>query len=341
MTEDNQTPDESVKANEEAETVTESDAPEATANADAAEVETATAKQEPAPAPKKAQAPPTGAQETFVYWPVEKDHGSVSRMLTRKGDAVDMSVERAGMGKAFMNLILLVLIFGVTGAGVVQYQYEASDKTLERKRLKRQALEEGHLRLQQKKQKSYGILRVESTPDRAAVRLQISDHSGNTSDIDLNKGDKPASATDAALAAANEAKGMKQSKLTPMNIMNLDISKVYTITVEREGYLTDSFVVGGKHIWTKDGGSGEYKFVKNVEMFAAPCEYWFLYDAEKREEVQFPLNGPCEKHYADATKRQIAVTECTCKMAVPGAEGADEEGKKDGAPGKVKVVPAK
>ena len=171
------------------------------------------------------------------------------------------------------------------------------------------------------------------------------DKKGLASEIDLGKGDAPKNAAGGAVAVANAAKGVKQPKLTPMNIMNLDISKIYVISVEKEGYEPDSFVVGGKHIWTKDGGSGEYKFVKNVEMFAAPCEYWFLYDAEKREEVRYPQNGGCEKHYAEATKRQVAVTECTCKAITPGSEGESEEGKdgKDKAgsvPGKVKVVPA-
>jgi hypothetical protein len=343
MTEDNQSPETNGNSNNEA-SAQNGSAPSDGRSGDATQVagssrDNVDTSATIAGAPKKV---PEAVKEA---WRVEKDHGSITRLLTRKGDAVDMSFARGGLGRAFLNLILLVLIFGITGAGIVQYQYEASDTTLERKRLKRQALEEGHLRHQQKKQKSYGILRVESTPDRALVRLQVIDKKGMTSDIDLGKGDAPKSAAGGAIAAANAAKGVKQPKLTPMNIMNLDISKIYVISVEKEGYLPDSFVVGGKHIWIKDSGSGEYKFVKNVEMYAAPCEYWFLYDAEKREEVRYPQNGECEKHYSQATKRQVAVTECTCKAIVPGSEeaeaGKDGEKKAGSVPVKVKVVPAK
>jgi len=382
MTEDNQNPDatekvdsESVESGAEAETQTvplpELEAADATDVDNEVEVieaaeevadepsetpaqpeppQAATPPEPPAPAaPPAVQSDQSG--DAHTHWPVEKDHGSVTRMLTGGDENVDMSYARRGMGRAFLNFLLLLLIFGVTGAGMWRYQYEASDTTLERKRLKREGQEEGHLRLQQKKQKKYGVLRVESTPDRALVRLQVIDHSGKSTDIALDKNDNPESAGTAAVAAAEKAKGVRQPKLTPMNIMNLDISKIYVITVEKEGYETDSFVVGGKHIWTKDATSGEYKFVKNAELFAAPCEYWFLYDAEKREEVRYPFNGECEKHYADATKRQVAVTECTCKAIVPGEEGKEgEEGegadkdatKKTGAvPGKVKVVPVK
>ena len=263
--------------------------------------------------------------ETFEYWPVEKDHGSVTRMLTRPSDDIDLSDASGGRGRAFVNLVLLVLLVGVTGIGMVQYDYEASDLTLERKRLKRVALEENHTRLQAKKQKSYGVLRVESTPDRASVTMRVMDASGAASEVDLNQGETK-SAGEAAIAAASKANGIKQPRLTPMNILNLDISKVYMITVEREGYLPYSYVVGGKHIWTKDGTSGEYKFVKNAELFAAPCEYWFLYDAEQKEELQFPENGPCEKHYQEASKRQVAVTECACKRIPPGQEAKPAEG---------------
>ena len=316
--------------NEGAETTTDA-ADESVENAEQATVESQGASEESSSAiesqPSEAATAKSDEPETFVYWPVEKDHGSVTRMLTRQGDDVDLSGAGGGMGRALLNLILVTLIAGVTGVGIVQYEYEASDKTLERKSLKRQALEEGHLRLQQKKQKSYGILRVESTPDRASVRMQVMDVGGAASDVDLNQGEEK-TAGEAAVAATQKKNGIKQPKLTPMNIMNLDISKVYMITVEREGYLPYSYVVGGKHIWTKDGSSGEYKFVKNVELFAAPCEYWFLYDAEKKEELQFPENGPCEKHYTEATKRQVAVTECTCKMLAPGQEKADSEDKK-------------
>ena len=135
--------------------------------------------------------------------------------------------------------------------------------------------------------------------------MRVMDASGAASEVDLNQGETK-SAGEAAVAAASKANGIKQPRLTPMNILNLDISKVYMITVEREGYLPYSYVVGGKHIWTKDGTSGEYKFVKNAELFAAPCEYWFLYDRNKRKSFN-SRNGPCEKHYQEASKRRVAV----------------------------------
>ena len=104
-----------------------------------------------------------------------------------------------------MNLVLLVLLVGVTGVGMVQYDYEASDPTLERKRLKRVALEENHTRLQAKKQRATAYYE-ESTPDRATVTMRVMDASGAASEVDLNQGETK-SAGEAAVAAASKANG--------------------------------------------------------------------------------------------------------------------------------------
>ena len=87
--------------------------------------------------------------------------------------------------------------------------------------------------------------------------------------------------------------------------------------VEKDGYEPFEFAVA-EHLWTKDPTSGEYKFFKMIELTPINCEYWFLYDAKKRREMQFKEKGECLTYHDQAVSQQASVTECTCKIPPEG-----------------------
>ena len=88
-----------------------------------------------------------------------------------------------------------------------------------------------------------------------------------------------------------------------MSLMGTDISSLHVITAKMDGFEDESFVVGGEHIWEKDPGSGEYKFYKQVKLFASNCASWWLYDVSLAEEKHWTTNGECVAHYTEARKK--------------------------------------
>ena len=194
MSEDNQKQDETTENNSEA---SQSEAPETAAVsaaddtiADPAQVaeagvadETFTgdetndvvdtaASAEPPKAPPPAPAV-SNSDDMTPLWRVEKDHGSVTRLLTRQADDVDLSVEKASGGRAVFNLVLVLLILGVTGYSVKLYQYHSAESTLDRKRQVNEALEEVDLRTQQKSMPKFGNMRIESTEQYSDLEIVI------------------------------------------------------------------------------------------------------------------------------------------------------------------------
>lgn len=312
------------------------------------------------PKDEGAPEPPDYDRVAARLWPVEDDHGSVTRMLTqaadREVDLADAADEATSSGSNALNLVLLVLIIAAVGVGVWQLREVSSEETLKAKAAERAALEEQHLQEQLAKQKKYGVMRIESEPPQAVVikdgeKLVASVAAAATPPeegetpaapaapdgkageakpadgkaapdgkaADGKTAEKPADekAGDATAAAPAAGATTQLVGMTPMNIMNLDIAQTYTIRLEKEGYEPFEFSVG-QHLWTKDPNTGEYKFFKSVEMTPINCEYYFLYDAKKRREVQFKDKAECLTHYDEAIAQQVSVTECVCKIPPEG-----------------------
>lgn len=296
------------------------------------------------------------------YWPVEDDHGSITRLLTQAADReVDIDAlddhHAVGGGSNAMNLVLLVLIIAATGVGIWQLVRVSSPEALAAKSEARKALEEAHLAEQLAKQKKYGVLRIESEPPQAVVikdgEKLIAEVAAATAPpedgapADGKAGEAPADGKaapekpadgkatpekpadgktaeqpadgKAGEAPADPAAAGDTTKvgMTPMNIMNLDISQTYTIRLEKDGYEPFEFSVA-EHLWTKDPTTGEFKFFKAVEMTPINCEYWFLYNAKKRREVKFEQKADCFTHYEESLSQQVSVTECVCKIPPEG-----------------------
>jgi hypothetical protein len=227
----------------------------------------------------------------FVAWPVESDHGSVTRMLTGSANAPQVDIEDEGaLGRQGLSGFLLLLLLAAMGVGIWQLQLVSSPEALASKRAERERMEEEHLKKQLDQQKKYGLLRIESVPPQAVV---------------IKDGEK--------IVTTSEETGQEITGMTPMNIMNLDISQPYKLKLEKPGWEPFEFGVG-EHLWTKDSVTGEYKLFKMVEMTPINCEYWFLYDAKKKRELKFDDKTACLEHHDDAVAKQVSVTECTCKI---------------------------
>lgn len=298
----------------------------------------------------------------YRYWPVEDDHGSITRLLTTAADReVDLHVdgedEAIGGGSTTMNLVLIVLIIGAMAGGIFQLVRVASPEALAAKKQAREEAEALFLEEQLAKQKKYGVLRIESNPPQAVVikdgeKLvaelgaapapeapadekpadgapadgKAAPADGKAAPADGKAAEAPAAPADvkAAEAPAAPAEGSTaRVGMTPMNIMNLDIAKPYSIRLEKDGYEPFEFNVA-EHLWTKDPNSGEYKFFKMVEMTPINCEYWFLYNAKKRREMKFEQKADCFTHYEESIAQQVSVTECVCKIP---PEGVNPENK--------------
>lgn len=249
-----------------------------------------------------------GLRREFRAWPVEKDHGSARDVLLGKGagKVVDTGDDDFGKSRNGLNLFLFALLIGVAVAGVWQLIRVSSQEALDAKRLAREAAEKAHLDEQLKLQKKYGILRIETNPPQAAVFKDGQQLIGKT------------------------AAGEDKPSLTPMNMMDLDISQSFKIEVKLDGYDPFDFSVA-PHLWTKDTGSGEYKFIKMIDLTPNICEYWFLYDAKKRKELKFDDKVGCMEHFDTAVSQQVSVTECTCKIPPEGWKPPEKKDDKKGA----------
>ncbi|MCA9545862.1 MAG: hypothetical protein KC613_15770 [Myxococcales bacterium] len=246
-------------------------------------------------------------QAEFLAWPVDKDHDSAASFLRGDGAGDPSKVvleeedEARGKGGA-LNFILMILIIAAGVGGVIYFRSVSSPEALAAKKAEREAIEQAHLEEQLAKQKKYGVLRIESNPAQATV---------------FKDGEK--------IVSKSEATGEEVIGKTPMNLMDLDISVPVKIRLEAEGYAPYDFAVA-EHLWTKDAATGEYKYFTLVEMTPNVCEYWFLYDAKKKRELQFPDDeketgkSKCTTYYDEAAKGGTAVTECTCKIPPEGWE---------------------
>jgi hypothetical protein len=247
----------------------------------------------------------------FLAWPCEPDHGSATAVLTGAGagSANDIVLDEEDDVKkgGAMNFVLLLLIAGAAIAGGWQLGVVSSPETLAAKKAEKAAIEQAYLEEQMAKQKKYGVLRIESNPPQADVSK------------DAEK-----------LTLKNEATGEEVVVRTPANLMDLDIAQSYKIRIEKEGYESFDFFVA-EHLWTKDSGSGEYKFFKAVELTPNLCEYYFLYDAKKKRELKFDDKATCLEHFEGAMAKGTSVTDCTCKIPPEGWEPPVKKDDKKGA----------
>ena len=228
------------------------------------DVEDTAASAEPPKAPPPAPAA-SNSDDMTPLWRVEKDHGSVTRLLTRQADDVDLSVEKASGGRAVFNLVLVLLILGVTGYSVKLYQYHSAESTLDRKRQVNEALEEVNLREQQKSMPKFGNMRIESTEQYSDLEIVIMKRGSKAWQHYMDRYVKDGiakAAADAVKVAEQEGTLVQQpsadasviqlDERTPMSLMGTDISSLHVITAKMDGFEDESFVVGGEHIWEKD-----------------------------------------------------------------------------------------
>ncbi|MEE2789607.1 MAG: hypothetical protein VX589_19870 [Myxococcota bacterium] len=304
----------------------ESETASATDSADSAPSEDDVLPEEGEGLPKTTES--QAAADVFQAWPVEKDHGSARRMLLADAERTDISVKRQGGG--LVNFALAILIVGATGAGIWQLTIVSSAEALEAKRQEREAVEKAHMEEMLKKQKKYGVLRIESVPDQAIVvkddeKIMVAKAQPAAPTDAANPAPAAADGTAAegAAPAAEPAPtgggGQSRAGTTPMNLMNMDIQQVYKFKVEKPGYESYEFNVA-EHLWTKDNSSGEYKYYKKIELNPINCEYWFLYDARQRRELKFmdPTEAEIEKLKKAAAKaKKKAKGKKTAQAAAP------------------------
>jgi|JI10StandDraft_1071094.scaffolds.fasta_scaffold13807_2 hypothetical protein len=240
---------------------------------------------------------PHGLSAEVAAWPVSPDHKSARDVLLGKG-AKDASTivldEEEKRSNTALNIVLLLLFIGVAVGGGYQMWRVGSPQALAAKKAAREAMEKAFMEEQLSKQKKYGVLRIESNPPQAIV---------------FKDGEK--------MMTKKAETGEDIVVTTPTNMMDLDISQTFQIRIEMEGHDPFDFSVA-PHIWTKDSATGEYKFIKMVELTPNICEHWFLYDAKKRKEVQFLEKSECTTYFDEASNQGVSVTECTCKIPPEG-----------------------
>jgi hypothetical protein len=253
-------------------------------------------------------APGSVVPPEFLAWPVDPEHRSAADVLLSPAadHSIDASIdEEMKPRNAALNFMLLLLIAGVAAGGVWQFVRVSSPEALAAKKAEKEEIEQKHLAEQLAKQKKYGVLRIESNPPQAELWLN--------GERKVNK---------------NETTGEEVVVKTPTNLMDLDIAQPYQIKLEAPGYEPYEFAVS-EHLWTKDAATTEYKFFKLAEMTPNVCEYWFLYDAKMKKEVQFKEKTDCMTHFDTAVSKQVSVTECTCKIPPEGWVPPATPGSKD------------
>ncbi len=260
-------------------------------------------------AERKAQA----KKRQFEPWPVEPDHSSACDLLMKEGKPVDLSADFENARPKTINFVLLILIAAVGGLGAWQFYKVSSPEALATKQAAKDEAEQRSLEEQLAKQKKYGILRIESTPAQVDIV--------NASAADLSLGAFVCKPNEKCVIK-NDETGEDIVVRTPANLLNMEISQVYQLRLEKDGYEPFEFAVA-EHLWTKDT-TGEYKFFKAVELTPTTCEYWFLYDAKRKQELKFDDRALCLEHYDDAVSQQVSVTDCTCKIPPEGTEPKPE-----------------
>lgn len=247
-----------------------------------------------------------------VWWPVDKDHRSSIKLLTGEDASqdIDLSEDPDLRPPSAMNMVLLILILAVAGVGIWQFYTLSSAEALAAKRQEREEIERKHSEEQLAKQKKYGIIRIETSPGQADV---------------FRDGVK--------MVTTKPDTGEEIVVQTPTNMLNMEVAIEYKFKVEKPGYEPFEFGVA-EHLWTKDSASGEYKFIKMVELTPNICEYWFLYDAKRRREVKFedgkkegePTGkDTCQTYYDEAVTAGTSVTECVCKLPPEGLNPEDPD----------------
>lgn len=245
---------------------------------------------------KKASAPVRAERKR-----AQSDNRVITDMLTGVGahDNVDLSDIDVPGAKPGLNLLLIVALLATGGVGFWKFREVSSAETMNAKHQARIDAEATHMAEQLAKQKKWGTLRIESNPPQAAVFKNDAKMMAGGIDVTGAK--------------------VEREVLTPVNMNNLNIAEPLKFRVEKNGYETYEFSVA-EHLWTKDAATGEYKFFKMVELAPSACEYWYLYDAKKKRELQFPEKAECAVHYDEATAGNVSVTECTCKQPPEGTD---------------------
>ncbi|MBU0553856.1 hypothetical protein KKF91_09625 [Myxococcota bacterium] len=260
-------------------------------------------------------APPRFTKKPFIPWPVEPDHSSAKQMLMQ-GEEVDLNEvledQKLEAGSNGMNFVLLLLVLITSGAGIFQLRNVSNPDILEAKRAAAAEEEQAHIEEQLKLKKTYGTLNIDSIPQQAVIYKRE-----KTSDQGAQPDFKP--------IESKKKTGETVRALTPLILKDMDVAKIYEFRLEAEGYLPYTFHVA-KHIWTNEGG--DLKFIKQVDMTAMACEYWFLYDSEKKEEQKFDDKPKCNVYFDEAKAKSVTVTDCTCKELPEGVEPGEKKDEK-------------
>ena len=212
-------------------------------------------------------------------------------------------VDPAARSRGARNLLIFLALIACVAGGFFALAKLSSTEARDERRQINIAIEEAHMKEQLAKLKRFGNLRIETNPPGAVI----------VQDKDPAKCVKP-----------NAATGTNEPCLTPLDISNLDVSKVYEFDITMTNHESYNFKVA-EHLWSKQQNAEDYSFFTQIDLIPNACEYWFTYDGKLKKEVQFKgltSQPDCKKYKADATQKGSTVTDCTCKVLPPGAPSA-------------------
>ncbi len=239
-------------------------------------------------------------------WPIDPDHQTAADLLSKQvsdkdfsfdnlnNETPEIAIHHSNKGLNFL-LFLLVAIVGVAGTFTIGY-YSSPNREARMKEDAECKVEANTLE-QLTKQKSYGSLRIESTPTQAKVSK--SEDGGKT--FTTIRGKTP--------------EGSEIDVLTPATLNNLDINVDYIFKVELEGHHTETVIIS-RYQWILDGATGAYRFQKTVSLTPKDCTAWYTYNWNSGKSQQFDTAEKCEAEYKKDTAESTACR-CLAKAYVP------------------------
>ena len=239
-------------------------------------------------------------------WPIDPEHQSAADLLSKEVSDKDFSFENLGNetpeiavhhSNKGLNFLLFLLVAVVGVAGTFTIGYYSSPNREARMKEDAECKVEANTLEQLTKQKSYGSLRIESTPTQAKVSK--SEDGGKT--FVTIRGKTP--------------EGTEIDVLTPATLNNLDINVDYIFKVELEGHLTETIIIS-RYQWILDGATGAYRFQKTVNLTPKDCTAWYTFNWNTSKSQQFDTAEKCD---AEFKKDAVESTACRClaKAYVP------------------------
>jgi hypothetical protein len=239
-------------------------------------------------------------------WPIDPNHQTAADLLSKQvsdrdftfdnlnNETPEIAVHHSNKGLNFL-LFLLVVVVGVAGTFTIGY-YSSPNREARMKEDAECKVEANTLE-QLTKQKSYGSLRIESTPTQAKVSK--SEDGGKTF----------------ATIRGKTPEGTEIDVLTPATLNNLDINVDYIFKVELEGHHTETVIIS-RYQWILDGATGAYRFQKTVSLTPKDCTAWYTYNWNSGKSQQFDTAEKCEAEYKKDTAESTACR-CLAKAYVP------------------------